>query len=47
MAGFGTHGYSLALRHVAQLLGKEAANASGINKDRQGFCVMKEAAETT
>jgi 3-dehydroquinate dehydratase II len=35
MAGFGTHGYSLALRHVAQLLAKEAANASGTNKDRR------------
>jgi 3-dehydroquinate dehydratase II len=33
MAGFGTHGYSLALRHVAQLLAKEAVNASGTNKD--------------
>ena len=35
MAGFGTHGYSLALRHVAQLLAKEAVNASGTNKDRR------------
>jgi len=47
MAGFGTHGYSLALRHVAQLFAKEAANASGTNKDRQGSRVMKEAAEKT
>jgi 3-dehydroquinate dehydratase, type II len=35
MAGFGTHGYSLALRHVAQLLAKEAVNASATNKDRR------------
>jgi 3-dehydroquinate dehydratase-2 len=35
MAGFGTHGYSLALRHVGQLLAKEAVNASGTNKDRR------------
>ena len=35
MAGFGTHGYSLALRHVAQLLAKEAVNASGTNKERR------------
>jgi 3-dehydroquinate dehydratase II len=35
MAGFGTHGYALALRHVAQLLAKEAVNASGTNKDRR------------
>ena len=33
MAGFGTHGYSLALRHVAQLLAKEAVNASGTDKE--------------
>ena len=38
MAGFGTHGYSLALRHVAQLLAKEAVNASGSNKDRKVAC---------
>jgi 3-dehydroquinate dehydratase-2 len=38
MAGFGTHGYSLALRHVAQLLAKEAVNASGSNKDRKVVC---------
>lgn len=43
MAGFGTHGYSLALRHVAQLLVKAAA--SGTNKDRK-VAVMKESAET-
>lgn len=35
MAGFGTHAYALALRHVAQLLAKEAVNASGTNKDRR------------
>jgi 3-dehydroquinate dehydratase-2 len=45
MAGFGTHGYSLALRHVAQLLAKEAVNASGSNKDAR-LRVMKESAET-
>jgi len=43
MAWFGTHGYSLALRHVAQLLVKAAA--SGINKDGK-VAVMKESAET-
>ena len=47
MAGFGTHGYSLVLRHVAQSLANEAVNASGTNKDRQGRRVMKEAAEIT
>jgi 3-dehydroquinate dehydratase II len=35
MAGFGTHGYSLALRHVAQLLAKESVDASGNKKDRR------------